>query len=127
MKAMTSCLAAIAVILLTFDLSCVAGQFSFSLPGKWGKGKRSPFKFSLPGDWGNRSGRKVEASAMTEECPGGMDIERMFDILNRLQVSRPTLNIPRLHAPPSVNIYHCCPPYWLSPEVCSHILEPLFW
>ena len=40
----------VAAAVLAFQ--CTQAQFSFSLPGNWGNGKRG-FNFALPGRWGN--------------------------------------------------------------------------
>lgn len=40
----------VAAAVLAFQ--CSEAQFSFSLPGNWGNGKRG-FNFALPGRWGN--------------------------------------------------------------------------
>ena len=55
----------VAAAVLAFH--CADAQFSFSLPGNWGNGKRA-FSFALPGKWGNvKRGGKMDCSDLNPD------------------------------------------------------------
>jgi hypothetical protein len=73
----------IACIVVAYQLNSASAQFSFSLPGKWGNGKRS-FSFSLPGRWGASGKRAAEWGSA--EC-GKIDPDSIMAVYASIQVS----------------------------------------
>jgi len=72
----------VACIVIAYEMNTASAQFSFSLPGKWGNGKRGgPFSFSLPGKWG--SGKR-SAPWSGGEC-GKVDPEVLLNIYSLIQ------------------------------------------
>nr|AKV16220.1 hypothetical protein [Pectinaria gouldii] len=67
----------VACVVIAFHLEAANAQFSFSLPGKWGSGKRG-FQFSLPGKWGGKRAYDMP------ECSQS-DPRELFELLTMLE------------------------------------------
>merc|ERR1711976_328938 len=73
----------VACIVIAYHFHTVDAQFSFSLPGKWGNGKRS-FSFSLPGRWGSQGKRAAPSSWGLSDC-NRMDPETIMSFYTAIQ------------------------------------------
>ncbi|KAK2167859.1 hypothetical protein LSH36_23g08083 [Paralvinella palmiformis] len=70
----------VACIVIAYHMQLSDAQFSFSLPGKWGNGKRS-FSFSLPGKWGSGK-RGFDTSGA--DC-GSLSPQTLFQVLTLIE------------------------------------------
>lgn len=74
----------VACIVIAYHMHTSNAQFSFSLPGKWGNGKRS-FSFSLPGRWGAQGKRTSSFPWGSSDCTR-MDPETIMSLYTAIQV-----------------------------------------
>ncbi|ELU16520.1 hypothetical protein CAPTEDRAFT_218901 [Capitella teleta] len=73
----------VACIVVAYHMNTASAQFSFSLPGKWGNGKRA-FSFSLPGRWGAQGKRASGWTGATTDC-SRMESDGMMSVYAAIQ------------------------------------------